>query len=102
LRMGLSLAALPALSAIVASRRWTLLAAAAVGFVCLAEVGRRKGQGSAHFPIVSSIVAPLWVLERSICAWLALGSLVKNGGIRYGNEIIRIAATPEHLLARSS
>ncbi len=102
LRMGVSLAALPIVCALIASRRAPLLGVGAIALMGLAEFGRRKDQGSSHFPIIASVAAPLWALERSVCAWLALGSLAKNGGVRYGNEIIRSAATPERLLARAS
>lgn len=71
-------------------RRLTGVAGVAVG---IAEVGRRRGGGAAVFPATSALWAPLWVVERAVCVWLAiLGRL--RGGVRYRGERLPHAARP--------
>ncbi len=79
-------------------RRW--LAAAAALAVALAERGRRRGGGAAVFPATSSLLAPLWVLERAVCAWLAVLQRLRFGGVRYGDSVISLAAHSERRLRR--
>lgn len=62
-------------------RHLTLAALAAVG---LAELGRRRANGAERFPLSGALLAPAWIGERSLCAWLALGSKLR-GGVRYGD-----------------
>lgn len=79
--------------------RWSLLrlpllilpGLAAVG---AAEVGRRRHGGRRHFPARASWFAPLWLLERSTCVWLALLYRV-TGGVPYAGTRFR---TPAHSL----
>ncbi|WP_406078555.1 glycosyltransferase [Micromonospora sp. NBC_00858] len=88
------LAVLPALAAAVAARRPGLLLGAAAGTVALAELGRRRAGGSTVFPPTTALSAPLWLLERGACGWLAVGRRFLLGGARYGNTRIRQAAHP--------
>jgi hypothetical protein len=77
-----------------------LLLAAAVGSISIAEIGRRKAGGAARFPFSGSLLAPLWVAERSLCSWLALWARLR-GGVPYGEGRVRHAATsPRRLRAR--
>lgn len=79
-------------TAILAGRRWkAAVAAMIVGSIGVAEAGRRRGDGRRHFPWTSSLLAPLWVAERAVCVWMALGSRVR-GGVRYRGRRIRCAA----------
>lgn len=80
----------------VARIRWGAPAAA----VALAERGRRRAGGAAVFPATSSLLAPLWVLERGICAWLAVLQRLRFGGVRYGDSVIPLAAHSERQLRR--
>ena len=74
---------------------------AAVGFaVAAAEVGRRRAGGARVFPATSSLLAPVWVLERGICAWLAVLQRLRFGGVRYGDSVIPVAAHSERQLRR--
>ena len=79
-------------SAALAVRRsaWTVpaMALAAMG---VAEAGRRRGDGRRHFPATSALMAPLWILERAVCAWLAVGARLR-GGVRYRGRRIKCAA----------
>lgn len=99
LRMALWLAVLPLL-ALDRRRRSPRLAPAAVGAIALAEVGRRRAGGAIHFPASSSLLAPIWVLERGICAWLAVLQRLRFGGVRYGDSVIAVAAHSERQLRR--
>jgi hypothetical protein len=106
-RLGFFLAALP-LAAREATARgegrpWrrgpARLAAAALGIVAVAEAGRQRAGGAAHFPATSSLLAPAWALERSLCAWLAVVARLR-GGVRYGEVRLRKSATPMRALRR--
>ncbi|MEU4556405.1 hypothetical protein EV382_3802 [Micromonospora violae] len=93
-RLVTALAVLPGLAAAVASRRPGLLLGAAAGVVVLAEAGRRRAHGGRVFPPSTALAAPLWLLERGICSWLAVGRRFLLGGVRYNGTRIRHAATP--------
>ena len=68
--------------------------------IALAEVGRRRAGGVRVFPVTSSLLAPLWVLERAVCAWLAVLQRLRFGGVRYGDSVIPVAAHSERQLRR--
>lgn len=99
-RMALWLAVVPllALSAFVRRPAWALGAAA--GTVALAERGRRRAGGKEVFPAGSSLLAPGWILERGVCAWLAVLQRLRFGGVRYGDSVIPLAAHSERQLRR--
>ena len=84
-RMGTMLALGPALGLAVRRRRLPLVAAAGAISIATAEVGRRKGQGRAVLPFSGSLLAPAWLAERAICAWLAVGARAFRGGVAYGD-----------------
>ena len=91
-RYAAELAVLPVvlLAARRAPRALLLLAAAACA---LAERGRRRAGGADRFPVTAGLLAPAWLLERGVCAWLAL-ALRATGGARYGGSRLPRAATP--------
>jgi hypothetical protein len=94
--------ALPLLAANSLARggaRRLLVGAAASIFV--AEIGRRRAGGRAHFPLSGSLLAPAWIAERSLCAWLALASRLR-GGVLYGGRRVKHSATPLRTLRRHS
>jgi hypothetical protein len=95
LRMALWLAVLPLLA-----RRPRMMPAAAGGAVAAAEIGRRRAGGARYFPATSSLLAPLWILERGVCAWLAVLQRLRFGGVRYGDSVIPVAAHSERQLRR--
>ncbi|MFI7650016.1 glycosyltransferase [Micromonospora sp. NPDC049460] len=99
-RLVAALAVLPALAAAVAARRPGLLFGAAGTAVVLAEAGRRRAGGSAVFPPTAALAAPLWVLERGACSWLALGRRLLFGGVRYAGGRVRRAAHFDRTLRR--
>ncbi len=66
-----------------------------------AEAGRRRGGGERVFPVLASVVAPLWFIERSVCAWVAVASRLVWGGVSYrGGVIARAASSPSELQSR--
>jgi hypothetical protein len=81
-------------------RRFGLTPAAAAVAVAAAEVGRRRGGGARVFPATSSLLAPVWVLERGVCAWLAVLQRLRFGGVRYGDSVIPVAAHSVRQLRR--
>ncbi|MEU8288901.1 glycosyltransferase family 2 protein [Micromonospora sp. NPDC048905] len=93
-RLLTALAVLPGLAAAVAARRPRLLLGAAAGVVALAEAGRRRAGGDRVFPPTTALAAPLWLVERGVCGWLAVAQRVLRGGVRYGDAQIRRAANP--------
>jgi hypothetical protein len=79
-------------------RRRRLLGAA-LASILIAESGRRRAGGAACFPLSGSLLAPAWVAERSLCAWLALAAKLR-GGIPYGGRRLALSATPMRQLRR--
>ncbi|MGC3861006.1 glycosyltransferase family 2 protein [Micromonospora chersina] len=75
-----ALAVLPATAAALAARRPGLLLRAGVATVAVAELGRRRAGGAQVFPAHTALAAPVWLLERGVCAWLALGRRLREGG----------------------
>jgi hypothetical protein len=113
LRMGLWLAVVPLLLLAASGERlglfaqrggskvgWAVPAGAAVVSVAAAERGRRRAGGAAIFPATSSLLAPVWILERGVCAWLAVLQRLRFGGVRYGDSVIPTAAHSERQLRR--
>ena len=95
-RLLLELALLPLTVWSLARPRRTLLLWGAA--VALAERGRRRAGGRSVFPPTAALWAPLWVLERAVCVWLALAA--RPRGIPYAGQRLRSAATPTRVLRR--
>lgn len=96
-RLVAELAVLPLV--VLALRRPARLLLGAAAVVALAEVGRRRGGGRLLFPATAALWAPLWLAERAVCVWLALGARAR-GGVRYSDGRLRRAATPLRTLRR--
>ena len=88
-RLVLEASALPLLCLL--RRRPAALTVVVLALVAAAEGGRRRAGGSAVFPATSALWAPLWVAERAVCAWLAIGTRLR-GGVRYGGQRMPVAA----------
>ena len=67
--------------------------------VALAEVGRRRAGGRRYFSPTAPLYAPLWILERSVCVWLALGMRAR-GGVPYRDGRIKVAANPKRRIRK--
>jgi hypothetical protein len=99
-RLALWLSLLPGIG--WAASRWgaPVFAATAAITMSVAEAGRRRGGGARVFPLAATLAAPLWVLERAVCAWLAVGARLLLGGVPYAGRRLRRAGTSVRTLAR--
>jgi hypothetical protein len=97
-RLAASLSVLPAAAVLAARRRWRPLAATAGLAVAAAEAGRRRAGGRTRFPASSSLLAPVWLLERSISSWVAVHARLFRGGAAYAGSRLTRAATPQRVL----
>ena len=75
------------------------LALGIAGAVALAEHGRRRAGGRQAFPATAALWAPLWLAERAVCAWLALGRRL-SGGVPYAGHRLTVAAHSRRELRR--
>ncbi len=99
-RMAANLTIVPAVVLLVARRRLGVLAMATAATVATAEVGRRRGGAGRRFPASSSLLAPAWLAERAVCAWLALARRLTGGCPYAGVRFVRAATPLRHLRAR--
>jgi hypothetical protein len=99
-RMAAWLGVVPGVTLLAVGRRWRVAGAAAAGVAGLAELGRHRGGGRRVFPVLAAVLAPGWVLERGVCAWLAVGQRLRFGGVRYGDSVIPVAAHSKRALRR--
>jgi hypothetical protein len=100
LRIGAFLATGPIALETLRRHRAPQLGVAIAAAIGVAEIGRRRAGGAQHFPASASLLAPLWIAERSVSAWLALGAKL-CGGVRYGDRRIPHSATsPRRLRQR--
>lgn len=90
-RLLAEVALLPALALAVRRPRGLLVVFGVA--VAVGECGRRRAGGSSRFPVTAALWAPVWVLERAVCAWLALVARLR-GGVRYSDGRLRRAAGP--------
>jgi hypothetical protein len=97
-RFALQLAVLPAVLALAISGHWLAIASGAAAIVVAAEAGRRRERATRVFPASTPLFAPLWLAERAICSWLALGARIFLGGVPYRGTILHRAATPMRVL----
>ncbi len=98
-RIGTFLALAPLAARSLLQGRSHRLLVGALASMAVAEAGRRRAGGATRFPASSSLLAPAWVAERSLCSWLALAAKLR-GGIPYGGRRLRHSATPLRLLRR--
>lgn len=91
-RLTWSLAAGPGALWLLATGRARWLAGSAAGTVLLAELGRRRDGGRTVYPPSTVLFAPLWVAERAVCVWWAVGLRLTRGGVSYAGQRIRVAA----------
>jgi len=98
-RLATALAVMPTLGALLSTRRRRAAASAFLLMpVLIAEVGRWRDGGRAVFPWLASVAAPLWMLERGLCAWVALGARATVGGVRYNGRVVALAANSPAVL----
>jgi hypothetical protein len=83
---------LPAVVFALMRSHFEAIAFGAVAAVTAAEIGRRVGGARRVFPFRASMAAPLWLLERAVCVWLAIASRLILGGVPYRGRVLRRAA----------
>ncbi len=93
LRLMFFLMLVPALIVCLKRRRWDALALSALAAVGAAEIGRRRHGGAQVFPAFCSLLAPVWLLERGTCSWLALYQRFVCGGVSYNGRRLKHAAS---------
>ena len=98
-RIGAFLAIGPGAAALLRRGKGRHLLLTALATIGLAELGRRRASGAERFPPSGALLAPAWVGERSICAWLALWSKLR-GGIPYGDRRLPHSASSMRRLRR--
>ncbi len=99
-RLAASLAILPLALILTRFKKWRTLIVAFATLIGFAEMGRRRARGQSVFPFTASLLAPLWVMERAICIWLALGMRLLLGGVSTYGTVMRHAATSEVVLRK--
>jgi hypothetical protein len=92
LRMACWLSVVPFLLTLLVRKRPAPGYLSAMALALLAQVGRLRGGGAEVFPPSIPLLAPLWVLERGVCSWLAVLQRLRLGGVRYGAGVIPTAA----------
>ncbi len=98
-RLAAQLAVLPVAAGLAARGRWRALGTGALAAALAAEAGRRRGGGREVFAPTAALWAPLWLAERAVTAWLAVGARLR-GGVAYGDGRLCEAATPLYVLKR--
>jgi hypothetical protein len=99
LRLAWQLALLPLTICLALYRPAGLIAGSAL-VIAFAEFGRRRDGGAAVFPAAASLFAPLWLIERMVCSWLALWMWL-GGGVPYsGGRLAKAATSLRALKAR--
>jgi len=93
------LALVPLFVELVRHRRYAPLVTIAAGAVMVAETGRRRAGAKHLFPVSGSFLAPVWIAERSMCSWLALGVRLR-GGCRITGVRVKTAANSRRVLSR--
>lgn len=93
-------AVLPVLVWSLLRKRTAPLVALGAAVVLVAWHGRERCGGAAVFPASSAALAPLWLVERAVCAWLALARRVTGGMPYRGRRLVRAASSPRALRRR--
>ena len=97
-RFATQLAVLPIVVALALTAHWLAIVFLAALGALAAEIGRRREGATRVFPASTPLFAPLWIAERAVCSWLALGARVLLGGVPYRGTILHRAATPMRVL----
>lgn len=98
LALPLRLALMLGLAPVVAIGGRRVAGALGLASIALAEVGRRRADGTRVFPWYASVAAPLWLSERAVLSWWVGWRAVSRRGVTYSGRRIRIAATPQRRL----
>jgi hypothetical protein len=99
LRLIREAAVLPLVVVAIARRRVGVPAVLALGSVAVAAVGRSRAGGRAHFTMSDCLWAPVWLAERAVTVWIAIGARLR-GGVRYRDARLARAANSLRALRR--
>ena len=99
-RMASWLGILPLLTVCLVRRRRSPLLAFCVGSILLGEWGRSTHGGRRVFPLAAALLAPAWLAERGVCAWLAVFVRLAGGYPYHGRRVVRVAHSKRSLLHR--
>jgi hypothetical protein len=91
-RLVAELLALPTVLGLAGTRRFRALIGVLAAVIAVAETGRRRAGGRQVFDSRAALWAPLWVLERAVCSWVAVGRRLVSGGVPYSGGLLRTAA----------
>lgn len=83
----------------VAKRKPALIPLAVAAIAGMAELGRRRAGGTRVFPAAASFTAPVWVVERALCTWIALAHRAL-GGVPYRGSRLKTAANSRRTIRR--
>ncbi|HZZ66094.1 MAG TPA: glycosyltransferase family 2 protein [Candidatus Baltobacteraceae bacterium] len=89
--LALGIAPLCAWSAI--RHRFEVINAIMLGATALAGAGWLRAGAYKFITPLAVFAAPVWLAERSVCAWLALYERARFGGVRYAGSILPAAAS---------
>jgi hypothetical protein len=98
-RLVAEMSVLPLLACAIRARAFRSILLGVGATTALAEYGRRRQGAAAFFASDCAAWAPLWLLERSVCVWIAFGYRLR-GGISYRGRRIPIAAHSSRWLGR--
>ena len=96
-RLAAELMLLPAI--LLSLRKPPRAAVLAGAAVLAAEAGRRRSGGSRVFSTGAALWTPLWVLERAVSVWIAVGWRLR-GGVPYRGRRLRTAGHSVRRLRR--
>lgn len=100
-RLGAELGVLPAVVWSVVRGRPVVPLGLVVGSCLVAWRGRARAGGAAQVPASCVALAPVWLAERGVCAWIAV-LLRLRGGVRYrGRRLVRAASSVGALRRRA-
>jgi hypothetical protein len=100
-RLAAQLALLPVATLVGLQGPGWLLALAACA-IAAAEIGRRRNRGRTVFLPSSALWTPAWLAERAVTSWMALGTRLLKGGVRYRTRRLKKAATASRVLERQA
>ncbi|HXM05834.1 MAG TPA: glycosyltransferase family 2 protein [Candidatus Acidoferrum sp.] len=99
-RLAAALSIAPLLVASILFKAPAIAGALMIAAIALALGGWLRAGSRRYFSVWCVAAAPVWILERGVCAWIAVYRRVVCGGVRYAGNVVRNAATPAGRLAR--
>ncbi|WP_291883060.1 glycosyltransferase family 2 protein [Cellulomonas sp.] len=100
-RLAAEAAVLPVLLAALVRRRPAPVVSVLGAVTLVAWHGRHRAGGAGVFPASAVALAPVWLLERAVCTWVALAMRL-TGGVPYrGRRLVRAASSVAALRRRA-